>query len=230
MKRKFAIITIAIVLLCSIIACSNLETWNIGSFLGSIQVMADNSTTPGSANVTGNIMAVFYTRADERALFACTNAQIIDVGDGTWNVTSQQIVAVGIKQSLVTYGLYKYKALTIGPASPPYMADLGLEAITWEDLPKSMHVAALKSVAMVSGSPRATVIRKYLGINYEIPNCRVSQVAYDNYVAGKITVFNPAYGIDAPENKNCFVLVYFISETPYGTEVMIPVLVDKVIK
>ena len=96
--------------------------------------------------------------------------------------------------------------------------------------PKSMHVAALKSVAMVSGSPRATVYRLYQGRVYEILNCRVSQTAYDSYLAAKIKVYNPAYNWQAPENKDCFVLVYFISETPYGTEIDIPVIIDKVIK
>lgn len=96
--------------------------------------------------------------------------------------------------------------------------------------PKSLHIAALKSVAIVDGSPRATVVRKYLGVNYETTNCRVSQVAYDYYVAGKIKVYNPSYGLGAPENKDCFVLVYFISETPYDNQVEIPVVMDKIIK
>lgn len=99
-----------------------------------------------------------------------------------------------------------------------------------ENLPRSLHVAALKLVSMATGSPRATVIRKYLGQNYEIENCRVSQTAYDNYQAGKIKVYDSSYGINAPENKDSFVLVYFISETPYNEEIEIPVIIDKVIK
>lgn len=230
MKTKIMAISIATVLLCSMVACSHVETWDIGKYLGSIDVLADNATAPGNVYVAGNIMAVFYTRAGEKALFACTNAQIIDVEDGTWTVTSPQLMVTGIKQALVNYGLFRYKAIVIDPTAPPTMTELALEAITWSDLPMSMHVSALKSVSAVSGSPRATVVRKYMGINYEVPNCRVSQVAYDNYVAGKIKVFNPAYGIDAPENKDCFVLVYFITEVPYNTEVNIPVVIDKVIK
>ena len=101
---------------------------------------------------------------------------------------------------------------------------------TWENIPMSMHVAALKSVALVDGSPRAVVYRLYLDKVYEIPGCRVAQVAYDNYLAGKIKVYNSSYSWQAPENKDCFVLVYFISETPYGDEVQIPVIVDKIIK
>ena len=99
-----------------------------------------------------------------------------------------------------------------------------------ENLPKSMHVAALKSVSVVDGSPRGIVVRKSLGQNYEITNCRVSQTAYDNYQAGKIKVYDTNYGINAPENKDSFVLVYFISENPYDEEIEIPVIVDKVIK
>jgi len=102
--------------------------------------------------------------------------------------------------------------------------------ITADDLPKSMHVAALKSVAIIDGSPRATVYRIFMGVKYEIPDCRVSQSAYDAYTSEKLKVYNPSYDWQAPENKDCFVLVYFISETPYSNEVQIPVIVDKVIK
>jgi len=228
--KRVAVVIIGLTLVCGIIGCSAIGQWDIGKYLGSIQVLAANETSTNTTEISGNIMAVFYTKAEERALFACTNAQIVDNGDGTWTVTSPQIVVTGVNQALVTYGLFKYKAVTIDPSSPPYLADLELEAITWEDLPHSMHVAALKSVAMVSGSPRGTVYRLFMGVAYEIPNCRVSQVAYDNYLAAKIKVYNPAYNWQAPENKDCFVLVYFISEVPYGNEVEIPVIIDKVIK
>ena len=102
--------------------------------------------------------------------------------------------------------------------------------LTWQELPQSMHVAALKSVGMVNGSPRATIYRMYLGVVYEIPNCRVSQIAYDNYVAGKVKVYNSSFGMNAEENKDSFVLIYFISENPFNEEMEIPVVVDKVIK
>lgn len=113
---------------------------------------------------------------------------------------------------------------------PIYMDDLDLEPMDADDLPKSMHIAALMSVSMVNGSPRGTVVRKYLGENYTLENCRVSQSAYDNYQAGKIKVYDTNYGVNAPENKDSFVLVYFISENPYDEEIEIPVIVDKVVK
>jgi len=105
---------------------------------------------------------------------------------------------------------------------------LGLRDFTTDELPHSMHIAALKSVSLVGGSPRATVIRKWRGVNYEIVDCRVSLIAYEHYQAAKIKVFNPAYAITAPQNADCFVMVYFISETPYDTAIEIPVIVDKV--
>lgn len=97
-------------------------------------------------------------------------------------------------------------------------------------MPKSMHIAALKNVSLVNGSPRATIIRKYLGQSYEITNCHVSQTAYDNYQAGKIKVYDDNYGINEPQNADCFTLVSFISENPSNNEIEIPILIDKAIK
>ena len=230
MRRIIGII-LAVVMLCGVVACSSIEEWDIGKYLGSIQVYASESEN--TTYVEGNIMAVFYTKAEEIVLFWCTNAQIIDNGDGTWDVESPQIGASGVSQELATYGLYKYTSIPQpSPGTIIYLADLDLQAITWEDLPQSMHVAALKSVAVIDGSPRGTVYRLFMGVAYEIPNVRVSQSAYDAYTSApaKLKVYNPSYSWQAPENKDCFVLVYFISETPYGDEVQIPVIIDKVIK
>jgi hypothetical protein len=105
---------------------------------------------------------------------------------------------------------------------------LNLRDFTASELPRSMHIAALKAVDVAT--KKATVIRKWMGINYEIADCRVSLIAYEHYQAGKIKVFNPAYPITAPQNADCFVLVYFISENPYDTAIEIPVIVDKVVK
>jgi hypothetical protein len=168
----------------------------------------------------------------------------MEVTGGVQRLVGEQYVA----KAIVDFS--ENRAMVIQYSSPAQHTGLVAVCLAWRDatleetsrlddflatltpvtLPWSLHVAALKSVAMVSGSPRATVIRKYLGINYEIPNCRISQVAYDNYMAGKIKVFNPAYDINAVENKDCFVLIYFITEVPYNTEINIPVLIDKVIK
>ena len=133
------------------------------------------------------------------------------------------------------WGYYKDKYIERqydeeGIELPIYMDDLDLEPMDADDLPKSMHVAALTAVNMVNGSPRGTVVRKYLGENYTIENCRVSQTAYDNYQAGKIKVYDTSYGVNDPENKDSFVLVYLISENPYDEEIEIPLIVGKVVK
>jgi hypothetical protein len=227
--RKVAVILLALVLMCGGIACTSLETWDIGRYLGSIQVLAADGNS-SSVAVEGNIMAVFYTRADERVLFWCSDAQIIDNGDGLWDVVSPQLIAYDIEQSSVNYDLYRYMPFYVDYANPPYLNSLGLQNITWEDLPQSLHIAALESVALVSGSPRANVTRLYMGQEFLITNCRVSLQAYIAYGGGNITLRNHAYGLGALQNANCFVLVYFISETPYGTEIGIPVVIDKVIK
>jgi len=228
MKRILGIVIVTALLLGAI-GCASVSQWDVGKYLGSIEVMAVEYAN--ATQVSGNIMAVFYTRADERIVLWCADAQIIDNGDGTWDVVSNiGYSATGVSQDMVAYGLYQYQDLSIDMMAPPYLDDLGLVPITWQDLPRSMHVAALKSVAMVAGSPRAEVYRLYMGQAYVIPGCRVTQTAYDNYLAGTIHLYNPSYSWQAPENANCFVLVYFISETPYSNEVMIPVIVDKVIK
>ena len=134
----------------------------------------------------------------------------------------------GIKSALTYYAFDKDELEETTATLEEWEAELALRRE--ENLPRSMHIAALKSVAMVNGSPRGTVIRKHLGQNYEVVNCRVSQSAYTNYQAGEIKVFNPAYLITAPENADCFILMSFISETPYDTEIEIPVIMDKVVK
>ena len=188
-----------------------------------------------SIEIEGNVMAVFYKRDNEQVIGAYSNAIITDRGDGRWDVEGREGSMTGVSQSLMTYGLYQYQKIDKlydeeGYELPLYLSDLNLQPITWSDLPQSMHAAALKSVAIVDGSPRATVYRMFMGVAYEVPNCRVTQSAYDNYMADTIKLYNPAYHWNAPENKDCFVLVYFISETPYGTEIDILVIVDKVIK
>lgn len=205
--------------------------------LGAVDILkVGDGTSPMIFSGTAtNTMIVFYTIDDGRFLFWCdSNAQIVDNGD-TWDVISDQTVARGVNKAAVTYGYYKYKSIepvydNAGNELPIYMMDLGLEAVSGGDLPKSMHIAALKAVSLVDGSPRATVVRKYRGQNYEITDCRVSQVAYDNYLAGKIKLYDPTYGMNDSENKDSYVLVYFISEMFYSSEVEIPVIIDKVIK
>lgn len=160
---------------------------------------------------------------------------------GQCRITGQQLADLGIDFVSITAGNIgamenPEKGVAIEFASMPSATALAqidnlMPSCDREGkLPWSLHVAALKSVTMVDGSPRATVYRLYDGVVYEVSNCRVCQTAYDNYMAGKIQLYNPAYNWRADENKDCFVTVYFISETPYGDEVMIPVVIDKVIK
>lgn len=103
-----------------------------------------------------------------------------------------------------------------------------IKRLDLSDPPQSMHVAALKSVDVAT--KKATVVRKWMGTNYETSGCYVSLGALEAYQAGKLKVFNPAYPITDPQNADCFVLVYFISETPYDTAMEIPVIIDKVVK
>jgi hypothetical protein len=94
--------------------------------------------------------------------------------------------------------------------------------------PQSMHVAALMAVNVTA--KKATVVRKYLGQNYTTSNCYVSLQALEAYQAGKLKLYNPAYGINSTQNADSFVLVYFISETPFDTELAIPVIIDKIVR
>ena len=94
--------------------------------------------------------------------------------------------------------------------------------------PQSMHIAALTAVDTVNR--KGTVVRKWMGQNYTYDNCYVSLQALEAYQAGKIKLFNPAFGINAPENADSFVLVYFVSENPYDESLEIPVIVDKLVK
>jgi hypothetical protein len=229
MKRVIGI-AVAVALMLGVISCATIEKWDIGRFVGSIYVYADSSnTTP----IEGNIMAVFYTLEDDRAILSYGEGHtIIDRGDGYWNVYDSQgrKVAEGINQSLVDYGLFRYKQLPDLASGNYYMDDLDLEEITWEDLPQSTHVAALKSVYMVDGSPRADVYRMYMSVVYTVTGCRAAQSAYDAYVAGKLKVYDVAYDWLAPENKDCFVAVDFIHENFTGTDMVLPFIADKLIK
>jgi len=94
--------------------------------------------------------------------------------------------------------------------------------------PRSMHIAALTAVDTVN--KKGTVVRKWLGENYTYTGCYCSLQALEAYAAGKIKLFNNAFGINAPQNADSFVLVYFVSENPYDESLEIPVIVDKLVK
>ena len=225
MKKMIGIL-IAMTLVVGVVGCADIEQWDISRYVGSITVLGAESSN--TTVVEGNIMAVFFTINGEIVLFWCSDAEIIDNGDGTWDVVSPQVKASGVNQMTVDYDLFKYAPFTLEPMTR--LEDLNLQPIVWDDLKKSMHVAGLIEVYSVNGKPRAIVQRFYMGKTYDIPNCRVSQTAYDNFNDGKIKVYDSAHGWLAPENEDCFVAVYFMSETPFDNELMIPVIIDKVIK
>ena len=232
--RRLIAITLAATLLLGVVSCTPSQV--IPRLFDSIQVFAAENTN--IVTITGNIMAVFYTKADHQVLFWCADATITDNGDGTWDVDSPQVKANGVNRETVEYGLYQLDPFNPHPVDdegneiPVYLEDLNLSPVTSEDLPHSMHVAALSDVYLVNGSPRCDVIRLYLGEQYTVTGCRVAQQAYDSYQAGEITLYDPAYGLGDDHNKDCFVLVYFVTETPFGSgdSIELPVVVDKVIK
>lgn len=96
------------------------------------------------------------------------------------------------------------------------------------DLPSSMHIAALTAVDTVN--KKGTVVRKWMGENYTYTGCYCSAQALAEYQAGRLKLYNNAFGILAPENADSFVLVYFVSENPYDESLEIPVIVDKLVK
>jgi len=188
-----------------------------------------------------NIMIVFYDTSKPNGglyLFWCDlSTEIIDNGDGTWDISSPQVQATGVNQAIIAYAYFQFQDISPeydedGLALPLYMDDLNLQPPSAESLPASLHLAALKEVGwnVVNDCPEASVYRMWMGDVYVIEGCYVSQAAYDYYVAGDIQVYDPGYSWQAPENDDCFVLVYFITETLFTTEMMIPVVIDKVIK
>jgi len=212
MKKAIAI-ALAVSLIVGVVACTSvIPLWDHMTVYG-----AESSNT---TIVEGNIMAVFWEKATDRVVLWCYNAQIIDRGDGTWDVSGEGISAGGVKQALVDYALYHYEPLPNPFENTYYLYDLDLQPITAEDLPQSTHVAALKNVYLNGeGRPRVDVWRLYMGIAYEVTNCRVTQTAYDQYVDGKIELYDPLYNWLAPENEDCFVAVDYIHENFTGEDV-----------
>lgn len=204
--KRIAAIAVAVALLVSIVSCTvpSLRLWDTMVVLGS--EYGDTGTT-----IEGNIMAVFYEKASDRALFWISGGTIVDCGDGTWNVTSPQVICNGVNQDLVAYGLYQYKPLSIGPTT--LMAELDLQAVTAADLPHSEHIAKLIAVNATASRP-ATIRRRYMGVDYDI-KCLVSQTVRDQYVAGTIQLGD-------------FVVVSFIEEIPNGTERHVAVVMVKI--
>jgi len=100
-----------------------------------------------------------------------------------------------------------------------------------ENLPMSRHIAALKNVYNnAQGRPRADVYRKYLGNVYEVVGCRVSQTAYNHYMAGDLKLYNSAYDWLAPENEDCFVAIDYIHENFEGEDQVLTFITDKLMR
>jgi len=220
MKRIVAIIVV-VSLLSGIAACSSsgnpLEsppTW-----FESMEVYAVEPLDT-TVVVEGNIMAVFYLKADEQVLFWVTDAQIIDTGDGKWDVYGDPHGVGGVSQELVGYGLYQYQEIEkvydeYGEELPIYLDDLDLQPITADDLPHSEHIGKLTAVNTALARP-ATVTRKYMGVTYDV-QCLVTQSVVNMWIADDLNIGD-------------YVLVSFIDEIPNTTELNIAVVTDKIYK
>jgi hypothetical protein len=223
--RKIIVgVIVAAILLIGVLACGNPQGFDITKYMGVVMAAGSENTTV----VEGNIMAVFYVKADYLVFAYYTNAAITDNGDGTWDVSGDQGSRTNVYQEYIDYGLYRYQP--IDNLGSVYLNDLDLEAVTWEDLPQSRHIAVLKDVYLVNESPRADVWRLYLGVAYTVPECRVAQAAYDAYMDGKLELYNPAYDWLDTENEDSFVAVDFIHENFKGADIVLPFIADKLIK
>ena len=209
--KKILCLVIAGILLLGVVGCSSIAESPIGKFFGFYIAYAQSSEN--TTVIGGDIMTVFYVTADEEVLFWFTNTVIVDNGDGTWNVHGDQGMAGMVNQSLVSYGLYKYQVMPGLDEATYYLSNLGLEAITWQDLPHSQHIGKLVNVNPSLIKP-ATVTRKYLGVTYDVP-CLVSQTVVDMWMADTLNIGD-------------YVIVSFIDEIPDTDEVNLAIVVDKV--
>jgi len=114
-----------------------------------------------------------------------------------------------------------------GEELPIYLNELDL-SVTADELPKSMHIAAL--VAVDAPAKKGTVARLWQGEVYTYSGCHVTQQAMDAYIGGNLKVYDTNYGWNDPENADSYVWVYFISESPFDTALEIPLIGDKVVK
>lgn len=118
------------------------------------------------------------------------------------------------------WGYYKDKVIQRqyddeGNELPLYLADLDLEPITVDDLPKSEHIGRLKAINPAQAKP-ATVTRRFMGQDYDVA-CLATQSVKELYQAGDIQIGD-------------YVLVSFIEEIPNTIERHIAIVTDKVYK
>lgn len=156
------------------------------------------------------------------------NGLVISIIQGfpkVWEENSQLLIEDGrypLLNDLSKAGWGYYKDQYIerqydegGMELPLYLADLTLEPITADDLPKSEHIGKLIAVDSSLSKP-ATVRRRWMEVNYDV-NCLVTQSVAELYQAGQIEIGD-------------FVLVSFIEEHPNTEEKLIAIVTDKVYK
>ena len=216
MKRIVAVLLVASLLL-GIVACSAVSEWDIGSYFGSIPALAQG--TGGTVTVEGNIMAVFYLKADERVLFGCTDVTIESSEDlirilNPENTSVPCVNVTGMSAETMAYGLYKYKTLPTNLCEVAhYLNELGLEPADYSDLPWSGHIGRLMDVDPNRPKP-AQVRRFYMDETYDFW-CLVTQTVVDEYIAGDIEIGD-------------WVTVHFMEEIPQSTEYHIAIVTGKV--
>ena len=167
-----------------------------------------------------NLMLVLYLKADEQFLQAIRGPATFEIKDNKMYLENKVVVNDMVK---VGYGVYPWQRIEPKYEYDPdlgeevevsqYMYVLNLAVITPADLPHSQHIAILTEIDAGRIKP-ATVIRKYLGENYQV-RCLVSQMAKDLYQAGDLQIGD-------------YVIVTFIDEIPGSQEYNIAIIVDKV--
>jgi len=201
MRNKILTI-VGVGLLILTVACATVTPALWGSLAYASHVPTDDS----------GIMIVFYKIADDNYLWWCDlTADIIDNGDGTWDIHSPQVTAGGVNQAYIDYDYYHYEPIPYGYNGT--VAALNLTPPTADDLPHSQHIGKLINVNPALARP-ATVTRKWHGMTFDI-QCLVSQTVVDMWIADTLNIGD-------------FVVVSFIDEIPDSEEVNLAIVVDKV--
>ena len=200
--RNRVLTILGTVLLVFTVACGSFTPAMWSSIALASEVPTDDS----------GIMIVFYTIDNDLYRFWCDlTADIIDNGDGTWDVYSPQVVAKGVNQAVIDYDYYHYEPIPHGYNGT--VAALNLPPPTADDLPHSQHIGKLVNVNPALPRP-ATVTRKWHGMTFDI-QCLVSQTVVDMWIADTLNIGD-------------FVVVSFIDEIPDSEEVNLAIVVDKV--
>jgi len=200
--RNKVLTILGTLLLVFTVACASITP----ALWGSVALAANYPTDDSG------IMIVWHTIADDNYLWWCDlSADIIDNGDGTWDVYSPQFTAGGVNQAYIDYDYYHYEPIPYGYNGT--VTALSLAPPTAEDLPHSQHIGRLDAVNPALAKP-ATITRKWHGMTFQV-QCLVSQSVVDMWVADTLDVGD-------------FVIVSFIDEHPNETELNLAIVVDKV--